>query len=250
MAGLRCRFSSHFLPDSRSFATTGIGRRGFLLPVVVGVLTKPRHRVVNILLCNLALALFHQIDDSLVSLKILFPDSGVLPSGKNPDPGEREHRNKNLLRMLKKAGIAWKTAELEMELEVAVYHFFRTIRLECVAHRVQPFLERSHITRSLCGEAGSQTLKNTTHFKNLQNVLLAETDDASTPSCRFGYKSILREHVDCLADRPLGNSKLARPRPLDNPYSRTQRSAGYFTPETIRDGVLNKRFGGTVGRNH
>ena len=250
MACLRGRLNSHFLPASRSLATNGIRWRGFLLPVVVGVLPKPRRRVVNILLCNLALTLFHQIDDSLVSLKILFPDSRVLPRGKNPDPSEREHRHKDLLRMLKKAGIAWQTAELEMEFKVAVDHFVGTICCECVAHHFKPLLERFHITGSLCGEARSQTLKNATHFKNLQNVVLAETDDTSTPSSRFGYKSILGEHVDCLADRPLGNTKLARPRSLDNSYSRAQRSAGYFTSETIRNGVLNERFGGTVGRSH
>src|SRR5579883_1072687 len=133
-----------------------------------------------------------------------------------------------------------------MKFEVAVDHLFRTVCSECVAHHIETYFQRANVTCSLCGKPRRQTFENSTDFEYLQNIFLAEVDDAGASSRRLRHEPVLREQVDCLPDRSLGNAEFARPCSFDDPNAGTQRATGDLVPEAICDGVFHEGFGGTI----
>src|SRR5260370_18756093 len=77
------------------FGSMSRSMRSAILPVVVSCFGKAGHGFLHVLLCNLALRVAHEVDDSLVCFQILVPRRSCVPAGGNSHTHERDERHEN-----------------------------------------------------------------------------------------------------------------------------------------------------------
>ena len=131
--------------------------------------------------------------------------SGVFPA--NPDDHECEERNQQPPQGLLQVAIAALLADQQVELQVAIIEGLHVAALHGGAHVRGQLVQVGEVRFPLRHKAGGEALHDGAELIDLNDILLAQEDDASRASGVPFEKAFGDQRTDGLADGRLGDAK-------------------------------------------